>query len=237
MVRFAEAVRPTAGVLALYCGGSLATDDFEPGVSDLDLVAVVPAELDDAARRDLSAFHASFRRREPSAERLHCVYVPRDGAVDVAARHVTWAHGELFRRPLSGIARAELLRGGITVFGPAPGELLPAVDDAVLERAARGELIGYWRSAVRWPWLWVEDRYVDLGLLTLARVEATLTEGRLITKSEAITRLGRFGVPGPLVEEIADRRRGRIVPLTTVQRIRRAVVVRRIMTRGIRSLT
>ena len=93
------------------------------------------------------------------------------------------------------------------MLGPPPAELVPPVSEAELADAARGELTGYWSGAVAKRRIWMEDVYVDLGLTTLARVEATLTEGRLITKTEAIARLDRFDVPPGLVAEIAARRR------------------------------
>jgi len=98
-------------------------------------------------------------------------------------------------------------------------------------------LTGYWSGAVRKPWLWFDDLYVDLGLLTLARVEATLEDGRLITKREAITRLHRFGVDAELIEQIAQRRHGETVTLSRVARARRAYAARRCMVQGIRGLT
>jgi hypothetical protein len=68
------------------------------------------------------------------------------------------------------------------------------MDPAALKDAARAELAGYLSMAVGKPHLWLQDGYVDLGLVTLARAEATLTEGRLITKREAMERLPRLGV-------------------------------------------
>lgn len=236
VVTFARAVQPVAGVLGLYAGGSLASGDFQPGRSDLDLVAVVADEPDEPARRRLVALHRDLQRADPTTGALHCVYVPRRGVHDVAAQHLTWAHGELYRRALSGIARAELLQGGITVLGPAPAEFLPPVDDAALRAAARAELTGYWAGAVRKPRLWLQDGYVDLGLITLARAEATLTEGRLITKREALTRLHRFGVDQELSQQIARRRYGHATRLTATQRLRRAYTVRRTVARGVRTL-
>jgi hypothetical protein len=82
----------------------------------------------------------------------------------------------------------------------------------------------------------LQDVYVDLGLLTVARVEATLTEDRLITKQEALTRLDRFEVPGCLVEQIGRRRAGDSVTLTAADRGRRAVVARRIVASAIDTL-
>ena len=236
VVAFAKAVHPIADVIGFYAGGSLAAGDFQPGISDLDLVAVIATSLDAQSREHLRVLHEVTRSEDPSAAKLHCVYVPQHQVLDVHTSHLTWAHGELFRRPLSAIARAELLHHGITVLGPPPAELLPSVDRDSLQAAARAELAGYWSGVVRKPWLWVQDVYVDLGLLTLARAQATLADGRLITKREALTRLDRFGVPEGLVRQIALRRQGGSVTLTTMQRVRRAGTARRLVARGIRSL-
>jgi Nucleotidyltransferase domain len=253
VARFAHDVRDLANVVGFYAGGSLAMGDFRPGISDLDLAAVVDRPLDGQRRKRVRELHETVRRADPSAAKLHCVYLLLDDLRlddtadrrmghlgDMAALrtpHLTWTHGKFYRRPFTGVARAELLQAGITVFGPLPADVLAPIDSAMLQAAARAELSGFWSSAVRKPWLWFEDLYVDLGLLTLARVEATLGDGRLITKREALARLDRFGVPAELVREIASRRDGAVVGLTTVERIRRATMARRLMSDGIRSLT
>jgi hypothetical protein len=156
---------------------------------------------------------------------------------DVEAKHLTWAHGKLLRREFIGIARAELLQAGITVLGPRPADVLPPMDTAALQAAARREVRVYWPAAVRRPWRWLDDTHVDLGLLTLARAEATLTEGRLITKREALTRLDRLGVDQELAQQIARRRQGHAVSLTAAQRLRRAHAARRLVADGLRTLS
>jgi len=233
---FAARVAPVVDVIGFYAGGSLASGDFRPGVSDLDLVAVIRHAPDGRRREELRALHEATRRGDPAADKLHCAYLPQQDVTDVAASHLSWTHGRFYRRPVTGVARAELLRGGITVLGPAPAELLPDVDDPALRAAARAELTGYWSGAVRRPWLWLDDFCVELGLLTLARVDATLTDGRLITKSEALTGLTRFGVPADLVQQIARRRQGHDPSLTPWQRVRRARTARRLVAVGIRDL-
>jgi Nucleotidyltransferase domain len=228
---FADHLRDLA--IGLYAGGSLATGDFHPGISDFDLAAVVATPPDEGR---LVALHERMLREHFLAAKLHCVYVPLPAIADPATEHPTWAHGELYRRPLSGIARAELLTFGITVFGPPPATLLPATSPEALRAAVRTELSGYWRGALDKPHLWLEDLYVDLGLLVLVRAGATLTEGRLITKREAITRLPDWGVPAGLVHEIESRRAGRAVPVADDERIRRAELVRKLVADGIRQL-
>jgi hypothetical protein len=234
---FAEAVRPIADVVGFYAGGSLAFGDYQPGISDLDLVAVIGRTLGPGARQRLAKLHRSVVAADPGAAKLHCAYVPRDDLADLAREHLVWAHGELYHRALSGIARAELLQNGITVYGPPPADLLPALDAATVHGAALAELTGYWTMAVGKPRLWLQDVYVDLGLITLVRVEATIAEGRLITKREAIGRLDRFGVGPELAEQIARRRRGEPVELTDDERRDRAELARGLMVAGIERLT
>lgn len=233
---FAHAVRPVADIVAFYAGGSLAYEDYRPAVSDLDLVAIVAHALDEDRQDRLTALHTALVADDPRAAKLHCAYVPADEADDLTAEHLTWAHNELYRRPLTGVARAELLDRGIVVYGPVPAATLPAIDRAALAAAALAELSGYWTTAVGKPHLWTQDVYVDLGLITLARVEATVAEGRLITKREAIERLDRFGASPSLVAQIRRRRRGESVTLTTEERVRRAEAVRGLVADGINRL-
>lgn len=221
---------------ALYAGGSLATGDFRPGISDLDLVAIVAAALDSEQLNRLRALHQSIAAEEPLGKKLHCCYVAQNDAAETATAHPYWAYGQFHPRPLTGVARAELLDVGITVFGPPPRSVLPPITRDALREAVRAELSGYWTKAIRKPWIWVDDLYVDLGLVTLARVDATLTENRLITKREAIARLPSIGVPPDLAGEIALRREGQRVSLSRFARVRRARRARAIMARGIRDL-
>jgi predicted nucleotidyltransferase len=231
--RFADLVRPVVEATALYAGGSLAMGDFRPGLSDLDLVAVIDSGLSSHQLAELRDVHVDLRRTDPGAAKLHCSYVPRRRLAELRDVHVTWAHGQLFHRRFDVIARAELLQAGITVFGPPPTDLIPPVDDDQLRRASHDELAGYWTGAARQPWLWWRDAYVDLGLLTLARAQATVTEGRLITKGEALTRLGALGVPGPLIAEVAARHRGEAIHLRLPRRLLRAESTRRLVARAI----
>jgi hypothetical protein len=226
---FGAAVRPVAGVLAFYAGGSLATGDFRPGISDLDLVAIVARPLSPAARGDLLALHESFAAEHDDAAKLHCAYVPEQHATDVGRKHLWWAHGRLLRRPFSGIGRGELQQGGIVVHGAPPAAYLPPLSRAELAEAARVELRGYWTGAVRRTAVWHTDLHVDLGLTTVSRADATIGDGGLITKREAIARLPRLGVPDHLAAEIAERRAGRTVTHTDESRQARAVLARGLM--------
>ncbi|NMO57651.1 nucleotidyltransferase [Actinoplanes sp. TBRC 11911] len=224
--RFADSVREVARVSGFYAGGSIGSGDYHPGISDLDLVAVLSEPLTRTRRTALKAVHAAF-----DVPKLHCAYVPVAEADDPDRTHVTWAHEQMFRRPLSRISRAELHRFGVTVYGPAPASVFPPVSDAELAEGARAELRGYWTGALRHPRRWRTDLHVDLGLTTVSRADATIAEGRLITKREAIDRLPSLGVPVELAGEIRRRRAGETVTLTEDQVRDRAVLVRAIMRR------
>jgi hypothetical protein len=221
-----EALDPR--VRGLYVGGSLASGDFRPGVSDIDAVALLDRPPDPSMRRVLTAVHARLTA-EPFGAELHCAYVSERHLGDFAYRHWTWAFEELFRRPLSGVARAELLTDPVVVRGPAPASWLAAMSPDDLRAAARDELGGYWTRAVRRRAIWRQDVYVDQGLSTVARAAITLQEGRLVTKAEAIAHLPDLGVAPDIVDGVRRRRNGEPVSLSEAERDERAQVVREVV--------
>jgi hypothetical protein len=182
-----------------------------------------------AHRAELTAIHQRLAQEFEEAGALHCAYVSADRARDVTRTHWTWAFGELFRRPLSRIARAELLADPIVVIGPPPATWLPSMSMAQLRDGARAELAGYWSRALRKRAIWNQDVYVDLGLTVWARADATLTDGVLITKTEAIARMVARGVPADIVAGVARRRTGQQVTLTDDERAERATIVRQFL--------
>jgi hypothetical protein len=98
-------------------------------------------------------------------------------------------------------------------------------------------MTGYWRKVSRKRKLWLQDTWVDHGLVVLPRAEALLTTGDLITKGHAIDRLAGFGVPDSLVREIRGRRDGRTIVLSRPGRLVRAMRARRVMQNGVARLS
>ena len=200
---FGERLTELGWVTDLWVGGSLATGDYIPGVSDMDLVAVVDGEVDTARQSDLSVIHAELDVGVAAGADLGCVYVDA-GVVEVAgAPHPTWTHGALVRRTLSGISRAELVRHGHAHFGRPPAAVLRAMSDDDVRRAAQAEVCGYWAWASRRPTMWLDPVVADLGLTAMARGRYALTTGRLLTKSEAIE---QARAPQWLVDQLRARR-------------------------------
>ena len=199
---------------ALWAHGSLALGDYQPGRSDLDLVALIGTTLTRAQEQDLRRVHEALRSEVPLAEKLHCAYVVRSELGDMDRGHLTWAHGELFTRVVSPVSRRELHQGGLCLLGPAPAAVVPPVTDPELTDYIRGDMRDYWYPKTGRADLWRHDIWVDLGLLTFARATVTLQEGRLITKREALGVLARLGAPADVTQDIYQRRYENPPPIT-----------------------
>jgi hypothetical protein len=189
------------------------------------------------AVRQLRALHQEVARAGGPARRLHCLYVPDGMLTDPAVLHPYWFGDRFTQWQLKVITRAELAASGLPLFGDARPAGLGPVATADLQAAVHAEISGYWRrlASRRRPWL--RDSWVDFGLITLPRAAAALASGDLITKSEAISRLGDFGVPAALALQVRRRRDGVSVRLSPAARTARAVQTRRIMLSGVRTLT
>jgi Nucleotidyltransferase domain len=201
----AARLRELSWVSDLLVAGSLATGDYVPGVSDLDLVAVVRGPVDQARRASLVDLHVDLDRGSAAGADLGCVYVDEGRLLDTAALHPTWTHGEPVERILSGVTRAELVRHGFAVFGRQPSDVLPWMTDDDVRAAARAELCGYWAWAARRPFMWLNPVIADLGLTSMARGRHALRTGQLLTKSEA---MDQARAPAWLVDQLRARRRG-----------------------------
>lgn len=189
----------------LLVAGSLATGDYVPGVSDVDLVAIVDGEVDQARVTTLTALHRELDQGAANGLDLGCVYVDEGSLLDTDARHPTWTHGVLVDRILSGVTRAELVRHGFAALGRPPQQVLPPMTDDDLRGAAREELLGYWAWAARRPRMWLNPVIAELGLTSMARGRHTLRTGQLLTKSQAVE---QAAAPGWLVEQLRAHRRG-----------------------------
>lgn len=205
MLVLADRLAELGWVRDLLVAGSLATGDYVPGVSDLDLVAVIDGPVDEQRQATLVALHRSLDQTEAAGLDLGCVYADEPRLPDRQARHPTWTHGALVHRILSGVTRAELVQCGFAVRGRAPGLVLPPMTDDDVRDAARDELCGYWAWASRRPLMWRDPVIADLGLTSMARGRYALRTGRLLTKTEAVE---QSAAPTWLKDQLRARRRG-----------------------------
>jgi len=232
--RFAADLGGVLPLVALWAHGSLALGDFQPGRSDLDLVALIAAPVTEAQKRDLQRMHEALAGQEPLADKLHCAYVVQAELGDAGRNHLTWAHGELFDRVVSPVTRRELCQGGLRLAGgPGPAAVVPVISDEELNDYIRADLRDYWYPHTARADLWLRDIWVDLGLLTFARATVTLQEGRLITKREALEILAGLGAPADVVRDIRQRRYAAPEPISEDWRARRGELARTYLSAGI----
>jgi hypothetical protein len=209
---------PLGWVSDLLVAGSLATGDWTPSVSDLDLVAVTAGAVDAGREAALRTIHGDLDTGSGSGLKLGCVYVDAAALADPAALHPTWTHGALVHRILSGVTRAELVLHGFAVLGRSPSDLLPPMTPDDVRAAARAELTGYWAHAARHPLWFLDPMMADLALTSMARGRHSLATGQLLTKTRAVE---RAAAPPALVDQLRARRRGEDV---TSPRLRTALV-------------
>jgi hypothetical protein len=115
-------------LLGLYLYGSLVAGDFEPGVSDADMLAVVASTLTGGELDALRAMHDTFAAEHPAwDDRIEVAYVPTAALKTFRTQETTIAvisPGEPFHAKQAGrewlmnwwIVRQQ----GVTLFGPPP---------------------------------------------------------------------------------------------------------------------
>ena len=235
--RLRDGLLARGDLVGLYVYGSLATGDFSSACSDIDVIVMVEREPAEAALQELAQLHTAVARPGSFAERLHCLYVSVGAAPDPQRLHPYWFGNRMTEWKLKVMTQAELASVGIAFHGPWPPPGIAPVPVADLQAAVQEEMRGHWRRiADQWaPWL--QDGWIDHGLVALPRAEAVLVSGELISKSEAINRLADFGVPPMLAQQIRHRRDGQQTTLTRTRKVRRAFTARRIMRRGVRKLS
>ena len=171
------------------------------------------------------------------AGQLHCLYVAADSASDPDRLCTYWFGDRMTQWQMKLLTQAELASAGVALYGPWPPPGIKPVPVADIRAAVHAEVTDYWRRVSRRRRCWLQDSWVDHGLVVLPRAEAVLTTGDLITKSEAIGRLADFRVPGSLAQEIRRRRDGLPVTVSKPRRLFRAVLARRIMQNGVARLS
>jgi hypothetical protein len=179
-------------LLALYLFGSLASGGFRPRKSDLDLLAVLAADVRDVA--GLEALHAAFVAERPAwTERIEVGYVSRavletlggapSGSIavispgepmnvkDVGADWLLNWHG--------------VCSGGEALVGPPPLELGPVVTPEAVRRAVEAQA-AWCRAAVRASWVAYVPVQQGYLVVTLCRALYALETGGRTTKEGAV---------------------------------------------------
>ncbi|MEV7907876.1 nucleotidyltransferase domain-containing protein, partial [Streptomyces anulatus] len=106
--RFVTDIAPLVPLVSVWAHGSLAGGDYQPGRSDLDLIAVLPRPCTPEEEGRLAEVHGRLGAAIPLAAKLHCGYAAVTELDDPARSHLTWAHEEIIRRPITPVTRREL---------------------------------------------------------------------------------------------------------------------------------
>lgn len=201
-----DAIGPS--LIGLYVYGSLATGDFEPHTSDIDLIAVLREAPDEALVRRLGKMHEDLARAETEwRDRIEVDYVSEAGLTRCRTHPTTivrispgeplhlieagrdflldWSHrgrGDA-NRPHVPPAR----RDGISLEGPPLDSLVPPIPEAEYLEEVRMYLDGF------------RDRFDGeasagsqaYAILTMCRGVAALRFGERLSKREAGARIQR----------------------------------------------
>ena len=235
--RLCDRLAARQDVVGVYVYGSLVTGDYSPAASDIDVVVLVQREPGQAMTRELTELHTALAATGGPGGQLHCLYVAADSASDPERLCTYWFGDRMTQWQMKLLTQAELASAGVALYGPWPPPGIKPVPVADIRAAVHAEVTDYWRRVSRRRRCWLQDSWVDHGLVVLPRAEAVLTTGDLITKSEAIGRLADFRVPGSLAQEIRRRRDGLPVTVSKPRRLFRAVLARRIMHNGVARLS
>lgn len=186
----------------LFLVGSVALADFQPGVSDVDFVAVTAAAPDNACRAALTAVHAEVGADDglPAFEGF---YVTADELRESASQvgpGLFHHEGRLQLGPnmRTPVEWTTLARYGVTVRGTPRDELGVFTDRDELARWTLDNLRSYWARwveqsrdhASRTAMAMLTDWGVAWGVLGVSRLLYTLESGDITSKSGA----GRYAL-------------------------------------------
>jgi len=185
-------------VEALYVVGSAAMQDFRPGLSDLDFVAVTSGQIDRAAMAALADVHARLARirRAPMLDGIYVTWdelragplaAPEGPCVSSGRFHASGCHER------HAATWSRLGSDAVTVRGPLCAGAVIWRDPERLERWVLASIEGHWR-----PWLArnagvlprgrivpLRARTVEACVLGICRLHYALATGVVPSKSDA----------------------------------------------------
>jgi Aminoglycoside adenylyltransferase, C-terminal domain/Nucleotidyltransferase domain len=178
-----------AKLIGLYLYGSLVIGDFDPKISDIDLVAALSSDIDDKEFGALQKMHDDVAKEHKEwDDRIEVCYI------SVAALHAVRSStsqianispGEPFHKRESSkewltdwyVVREK----GITLFGPSP--------KTIIEPISKDEFIHSVKANAKAWRLWIHDMHTRksqaYAILTLCRALYTYKDGEQVSKKQA----------------------------------------------------
>jgi predicted nucleotidyltransferase len=182
-------------LVGIYLRGSLATGDFIPATSDIDLLVVTDPAIDQRLFDKLEAFHDQvFESSNPYAKRLEVAYIDRDALKKFRGglQHPTLEQGErlkMIEHHTNWMLERWVVREFESVLiGPNPKKLIDPITPEEVRQAVTSRL-GDWAEWARneddpdWILPKSHKAYV---IETMCRVLFTSHHGILSSKTDAV---------------------------------------------------
>lgn len=176
-------------LLGCYLFGSLVTGDYDPGVSDIDLLAVLSSEVDDAEYLALRDMHQDFARTHPRWDNhIEVAYLSVEALRTFRTESSTIgiiSPGEPFHHKEAGIdwlTNWYLVReANVALLGPPPATFITPIAKAEY-------LAAVYELAHNWP-EWIEEprslKGLSYGILSMCRAAYALSTGEHPPKKRA----------------------------------------------------
>ncbi|MFN7472539.1 MAG: aminoglycoside adenylyltransferase domain-containing protein [Roseiflexaceae bacterium] len=180
----------TQTLVGIYCYGSLVWGDFDPDISDIDLLVVVRQDVDKELFDTLDAFHQTLEAQFPDwAGRIEIAYISATALETFKTQRSpisVISPGEPFNTKDAGLdwlinwytIRAQ----SMVVYGPAAEGIIPAISIEEFRTAVRDQ-IGDW---VDWVVQTRDSRpYQAYAILTMCRALFAVQTGLQTSKIQA----------------------------------------------------
>jgi len=191
LARLVAGLRAILGekLLGVYVYGSLVWGDFDPDISDVDLLAALASDLDEREFDALDALHRAQTAHDPQwTERIEIAYMTRHALLTFKSERSPIgiiSPGEPFHMKDAGIDWLMnwyfVQTYGVTLFGVDPHTIIAPTTQAEFFASVR-EQTEAWRAYIDH----VESRpYQSYAILTMCRAYYTLTHGEQVSKARA----------------------------------------------------
>jgi hypothetical protein len=190
----------------IYLYGSLTQGAFDPARSDIDCIVVTRRNLSDEEFAAVGEWLESSSARNPWTAKLQMSFLLRDEILAMDSKACLYQFGRLDRCGSDGnpIFWMNILKSGVTLYGPPAAEFVPEITPAILHEALVRET-GYLRDELgneKSQWRDV-PKYRGYAVLTLCRILYSHATGAIGSKPEA-AEWARPALPREL-QEIVDR--------------------------------
>lgn len=177
-------------LLGFYLYGSLVWGDFDCGISDIDLLAVLSDDVDETEFVKLEKMHRDFTKEHKEwDDKIEVQYFSKEGLKSFRVKPgnmVVISPGDPLHKVQAGI---EWLLNwyfvqdyGITLFGPCPSSFIQPISKEDFICAVKEQALG-WREYVKRT---ISSRsYQSYAILTMCRALYSLKNKEQVSKKEA----------------------------------------------------